>query len=197
MREFTIVRGLLDNRKRQLILDENFIKFEKGDFQGELYTTLYKDDVAGIRYGINFIKGLEFYIGREYQIFIKTHSNTELKINFKLFYRRKLNQKHQMYCDIIDELWRYYFDDISKSYLNKIGQGDHFSLAGVQFFSDKIKFNDKDLLFEYLEIKKYYHYFIIYSNLDHYQNKMFYYLHDDNAVILLNLLTIIKNNEHT
>jgi hypothetical protein len=31
MKEFTIVRGLLDNRKRSLIIDDNFIKFENKD----------------------------------------------------------------------------------------------------------------------------------------------------------------------
>ena len=194
MKEFTIIRGLFDNRKRQLILNENFIKFENKDHKDDLFTIVNKNDIAGIRYGIHFIKGLEFYIGREYKIFIKTNSGDELKINFKLFYRRKLNEKHQLYSDIIDGFWDYYLNDISKKYLDKIENGIEFTLCNIKFSRDKIIFNDKELLLKNVEIKSYYHYFIIYSNLDQYQNKMLYYLQDENAVIVLNLLTIIKNN---
>jgi len=192
MKEFTIVRGLFDGRKRQLILDENFIKFENKDRKDDLFTKIKKENITGIRYGIHFIKGLEFYIGREYQIFIKKNFNKELKINFKLFYGRKLNEKHQLYCDIIDELWNHYFDEITASYLTKIQQKKNFYLCGIQFFSDKLIFKDKELFFKDLEIKNYQHYFIIYSKLDQYQNKMLYYLKDENAVILSQLLTIIK-----
>jgi len=192
MKEFTIVRGLFDGRKRQLILDENFIKFENKDRKDDLFIKIKKENITGIRYGIHFIKGLEFYIGREYQIFIKNNFNKELKINFKLFYGRKLNEKHQLYCDIIDELWNHYFDEITESYLTKIQQKKNFYLCGIQFFSDKLIFNDKELFFKDLEIKNYQHYFIIYSKLDQYQNKMLYYLKDENAVILSQLLTTIK-----
>ncbi|MDF2550726.1 MAG: hypothetical protein K0R77_1 [Chryseobacterium sp.] len=82
MKEFTIVRGLFDNRKRQLILDKNFIKFESKDRKGDLFTVINKEDITGIRYGIQFINGYSFYIGREYLIYIKTISNQEIKINF-------------------------------------------------------------------------------------------------------------------
>ncbi|MCU7616570.1 hypothetical protein NZ698_05125 [Chryseobacterium sp. PBS4-4] len=194
MKEFTIVRGLFDNRKRQLILDKNFIKFENKDRKGDLFTVINKEDITGIRYGIQFINGYSFYIGREYLIYIKTISNHEIKINFKLFYGRKLQEKHQLFYDIIDELWNNYLDDLSQSYLNKIISGENFELCGVQFLTDKIKFNNKELLFKNLEIKKYKHHYLIYSNQNEYQNKMLYYLKDENAVILSNLLTIIKNN---
>lgn len=194
MKEFTIVRGLFDNRKRQLILDENFIKFENKDRREDLFTTINKEDIVGIRYGIQFINGYSFYIGREYLIFIKTSSNQEIKISFKLFYGRKLQEKHQLFCDITDELWDIYLHDLSQNYLDKFNQGEHFELCGVQFFSDKIKFNNKDLFLKDLEIKKYKHHYVIYSNQDEYHNKMLYYLKDENAVILSNLLKSIKNN---
>jgi hypothetical protein len=99
-----------------------------------------------------------------------------------------------LFCDIIDKLWDNYLDDLSQSYLDKFNHGENFELCGVQFLADKIKFNNKELLFKDLEIKKYKHHYVIYSNQDKYHNKMLYYLKDENAVILSNLLTIIKNN---
>lgn len=195
MKEFTIIRGLFDNRKRQLIVDEEYIKFENRDRKSDQFTTISKEDIIGIRYGIEFIKGLKFYIGREYLIFIRTTSNRVVKINFKLFYGRKLNEKHQLFCDIVDELWNHYLNDLVQNYLAKINRHENFRLCGVEFLTDKIKFNNKELLFENLEIKEYKHHFVIYSNINEYQNKMLYYLKDENAVILSNLLAIIKNHE--
>ncbi|MCJ8153369.1 hypothetical protein MKJ01_06285 [Chryseobacterium sp. SSA4.19] len=195
MKEFTIVRGLFDSRKRSLIIDENFIKFENKDQTDDLFTVINKEDIAGIRYGINFIKGYSFYIGREYQIFIRTQSNKELKIFFKLFYGRKLNEKHQLYCDIIDQLWKNFIDRISNDYLQKIKNNEEASIAGVHFFNNRIRFNQQEILLEDIDVKKYRHHFIILSRQDHYKNKMLYYLKDKDAVILLDVINNLIKNE--
>lgn len=133
MENFTVVRGLFDGRKRQLIINGNYIKFESKDNKKDLFKIINKKDISGIRYGIHFIKGLEFYIGREYQIFIKSKSGKEVKINFKLFYRRKLKEKHQLFCDIIDKLWSLYLDDMTESFLKKIEEKKIFSCVESSF----------------------------------------------------------------
>jgi len=195
MKTFTIVRGFLDNRKRSLIINNDSIKFENKDLKDNSFTIFNKEEIAGIRYGIHFIKGLEFYIGREYQIFIRNKDNKELKIFFKLFYARKLNEKHQLYCNIIDELWRNFFDEISHNYFEKFKDNEAFSIANVHIFKDKIVFDKQEILFEDLGIKRYNHHFMIFSKKDNYNNKMLYYLKDKDAVILLNLLSQIINYE--
>lgn len=194
MKEFTIVRGLFDTRKRQLTIDEYFLKFENKDHNEDLFTIISKNEIIGIRYGIHFIKGLEFYIGREYQIFIKTKSGKELKIFFKLFYRRKLNEKHQLFFDIVNELWNQYFDEILNSYIQRYNNSEEFNLCGVVFKDTYIQFDKKEISYHDLAIKKYSHYFMIYSKENQYKNKMLYYLKDNNAVILVELLNIIIKN---
>jgi hypothetical protein len=195
MKEFTIVRGLFDTRKRPLIINENFIKFENKDHIDDLFTVINKEDIAGLRYGIHFINGYRMTIGREYQIFIRTQSNKELKIFFKLFYGRKLNEKHQLYCDIIDELWKNFIGDIADRYLEKFDKNEEFSVAGIDILKDRIKFDKKEILFEDIDLKKYRHHFIVFSKQDNYTNKMLYHLKDKDAVILLDVLTNIIKNE--
>lgn len=196
MKEFTIVRGLFDTRKRSLIIDDNFIKFENKDQKNDLFTIIKKDDIAGIRYGIHFIDGYKFTIGREYQIFIRNKSDKELKIFFKLFYRRKLDEKHQLYCDIIDELWDKFIRDITRNYYSRFKNNEKFSISGVEIAEDRIRFNKKEILFEDLELKQYHHHFMIFSREDNYKNKMLYYLKDKDAVILFSVLkTIIKDEQ--
>lgn len=196
MKEFTIVRGLLDNRKRSLILDDNFIKFENKDQKNDLFTIIKKEDIAGIRYGIHFIRGLKFYIGREYLIFIQNISGRELKINFNLFYRRKLTEKHQLYCDIIDELWEKFINEIVHNYLLKYRNNEKINISGIEIDEDRIRFNKTEILFEDLELKQYHHHFMIFSRDDNYKNRMLYYLKDKDAVILFSVLkTIIKDEQ--
>lgn len=194
MKEFTIVRGLFDARKRQLTIDENFLKFENKDHNEDLFTIIPKNEIVGIRYGIHFIKGLKFYIGREYQIFIKAKSGKELKIFFKLFYRRKLNEKHQLFSDIVNELWNQYFDEILNNYIRQYNNGEEFNVGEIVFKDTLIQFDKKEISYSDLAIKKYTYYFIIYSKEDQYKNKMLYYLKDNNAVILVELLNIIIEN---
>ncbi|MFC7345147.1 hypothetical protein ACFQO9_00270 [Chryseobacterium zhengzhouense] len=195
MKEFSIVRGLFDKRKRQLIINENFIKFENKDQNNDLFTIISKEEITGIRYGIHFIKGLEFYIGREYQIFIRSKSGKELKIFFKLFYKRKLKEKHKLFCDIVDTLWEYYFNDILNSYIDQFNGNKNFMLAGILFKNTCIQFDNKEIVYSDLSLKKYYHYFVLHSTKDQYINKMMHYLKDKDAVILNEILNCIIKNE--
>ena len=195
MKEFTIVRGLFDTRKRQLIIDPNFIKFENKDKLNDLFTIIPKENIAGIRYGIHFIKGYDFYIGREYQIFIRSKSGDELKIFFKLFYRRKLNAKHDLYCSIINSLWEYYLNEILDNYIRSIKEKSEIKISGVVLRENYLETNKLKISYKDLEVKKYHHYFIIYSNEDPYLNKMFYYLDDKDAVILIEILEWIIDNK--
>jgi hypothetical protein len=193
MKEFTIVRGLFDTRKRSLIIDENFIIFENKDQNNDLFTIIKKEDITGIRYGIHFIKGYRLMIGREYQIFIRYKSNKELKIFFKLFYGRKLNEKHSLYSNIINELWNNFIADIVKDYLGKFKRNENIVISEVEVLKDRIRFDKKEILLKDLDLKKYHHHFMIFSKEDNYKNKMLYYLKDKDAVILLSVLTnIIK-----
>lgn len=195
MKEFTIIRGLFDTRKRSLIIGENFIKFENKDQNNDLFTVINKENITGIRYGIHFIKGLEFYIGREYLIFVRDKYGKELKINFKLFYKRKLDEKHQLYCDIIDELWDNFIGDIVYNYYLKFKNNEKFGISGIEIAEDRIKFDKKEILFKDLELKQYHHHFMIFSKEDHYKNRMLYYLKDKDAVILFSVLKHILKNE--
>ncbi|WP_294232085.1 hypothetical protein [uncultured Chryseobacterium sp.] len=195
MKEFTIVRGLFDTRKRALIIDEERIRFENKDLKNDLFTVIDKKDITGIRYGIHFINGYHFTIGREYLIFIRLSSGNELRISFKLFYGRKLKEKHQLYVEIVDALWDCFFNDILDQYDRKLENSEVLTIAGIEIAGDRIKFNGSEILFKELELKRYYHCFMVFSKKNPHLNKMLYYLKDQDAVILLNILNNIIKNE--
>lgn len=184
MKEFTINKGFLNNKKSFLTIDENALTLDRKVFR--------RDEITGIRYGIHFIRGYMSTIGREYQIFIKNVDNKEIKISFRLFYGRKLKEKHLLFCKIIDTLWHYFFYGIVENYLDKYKKDREIAVSGIKIFSDKISFANKEIPLEQLRTKTYHHYFILFSEDDHYTNKMLYYLKDQDAVILLEILNQIK-----
>ena len=193
MKEFTIIRSLLDNRKRKLFIDRSCIKFENSDLKSNLFTTFHKEEIAGLRYGFEMINGLEFYIGREYKIFILNKNGKELKINFKLFYGRKLQEKHQLYSDIVDEIWENFCEDLINNYFEKFQNKVEFSICEVTIQEYGISFKNTIIKYEDLEVRSFKHYYMIQSKADPYQNKMLYYLKDSNAVLLFSLLDRILN----
>ncbi|WP_346985305.1 hypothetical protein [Chryseobacterium sp. POE27] len=187
MKTYIIDKGFLNNKKSILTVDEKTLTLNG--------VVLRKEEIIGIRYGIHFIRGYMATIGREYQIFIKTVSGKEMKISFRLFYGRKLNEKHKLYCEIIDTLWENFYNDILKNYINKFLNKEDLIISGIKISNDKITFGKEVIPWENLMIKKYYHYFIIFSETDQYHNKMLYYLNDQDAVILSELLNYIIKNE--
>jgi hypothetical protein len=49
-------------------------------------------------------RGLEFTIGREYQIFIRNHESQTIKIRFKSFYGYRRAELHKLNAHILKQL---------------------------------------------------------------------------------------------
>ena len=131
MKEFTIIRGLFDNRKRKLIIDSNYVKFESSDLKSNLFTTFKKEEIAGVKFGYSMINGYRIYIGREYKICILNIENKELVVSFKLFYGRKLQEKHQLFSEIVDEIWDNFCRDLIQKYIEQYNNGIEITVAKV------------------------------------------------------------------
>lgn len=167
----TIKRGLLDSRKRQLIINPSFIQFEDKDLLSDPFTRFEKDEIADYRFGINWIKGFEFTIVREYQIFIRNTDSKALKINFKSFYGIMKNELNKLYADILKALWQFYFADITNDLLTKYRDGESIEVSDVQISNNGLtikssgifKEQKKTIAWEKVGTSDYYTYFNIHS----------------------------------
>lgn len=201
--QLTVKRGLLDNRPRKLIINSDFIKFEDKDLRSDTFTQFDKDVITDYRFGIKWIKGFEFTIGREYQIFIRNQNRETLKINFKSLYGINKNEHHKLYVEILEALWDFYFGNITNNFLDRFYNDEEFSIANVHFSKDKliikvdrlIKEDEIEISWNKLGTKDYHTYFAIYSIENPAKiNKSFSYLDDWNTAILYSLVrTILKD----
>ncbi len=201
---FSIKRGLLDNRERKLIINPECIKFENKDSKSDTYTQFNKESIVEYRYGIKWIEGIYFTIGREYQIFIRNSENNILKINFKSFYGFQKKEYHNKFADIVNSIWNYFFSEISESYLTKFQNNENFGIGNVVFTKNHLTINvngiikeePKTIPWEKVGTRDYQTYFAIYSTdnpTDIYRG--YNYLTDWNTDILYSVVRTIINTK--
>jgi hypothetical protein len=203
-KRFFIKRSYFDNALRELVFNQNFLKFEDKDLAQNLNTVFQKGEIKDFRYGIRWIK-FELTYGREYQIFIRNKEDKILKITFKSYFGCKKDILHKQYAEIVDGLWDYYFADIINEFINMYNDGKEFTIGDVKFTKENISlnisgiFNQKriNIVWENVRTKNYYNYFSIYS-IENSQdiNRGYNYHQDWNTSVLYSVIrTILRNKE--
>jgi hypothetical protein len=202
---FTIVRGPFDQKKRQLIIGSTGIKFEDGKTRGGKFTVLPKSTIAEFKYGIDWISGLEFTIGREYLILIKTNDNKEIKIGIKSLYGWNRNKNYNLFEGILDSIWNNYFQDITTGFIDKFYANQPFTLAQVGFDQKKLTIKKAGIITEKetiinwdnVKVTDYQTYYVIHSKEDSaFINRSYNYLDDWNVTVLRKVLSLLLKDVH-
>ncbi|MDE3184583.1 MAG: hypothetical protein KGM16_14285 [Bacteroidota bacterium] len=148
--------------------------------------SLSKFDVDEIRYGVSFIRGYSFYIGRIYCIDIKSHSGTIIKIRLKSLYGIRKKRLCKKYSIIVDALWENYMRDVAENFINFYKNKIDFDLLGIIFSQAGIQLSKQSDLVPWEDVgtKNYSRYYAIFSKENPHNYKAFYYLEDWNTSIL-------------
>jgi len=197
-----IRRGPIDRKQRQLLITPDLIRFE--DKNGsEAITTFDKSEICEYRYGIKWIRGFKFTVGREYVIFIRNSSGQTLKISFKTFYGIKKEEYHKLSNDILTALWYFFFGQMANEYYANFKKGIDITIGRATLTKKAVivdeggilKSEKKTIPWEHLEIKDYHTYLAIYSSIDASKtHATFSYLKDWNTVILHSIVKTILDN---
>ena len=197
-KKFVFKRGFSDGAPRELVLNENFLKFADKDFENP-FTVFQKNEIKDYRFGIRWIR-FELTYGREYQIYIRNTENKVIKLSFKSYLGRKKHFLQNLYSDILDDLWERYFSNIAGDLINKYENNEEFSIADVHFKKNGIElnisgiFNQKrvEMAWENIRTKDYHTYFSIYSIENSAKlNRGYNYKEDWNTNVLHSVLRTI------
>src|SRR5471030_1357608 len=132
-----IQRGPIDKKKRLLLITADFIQFD--DKNGPALPVKFeKNEIREYRFGINWIKGFEFTIGREYVVFIRSSFDQTIKISFKTFYGVRKKEYHKLSNDILTFLWLFFFDGITDKYYKVFQSGADVVIGRVTFTREAI-----------------------------------------------------------
>jgi len=192
--EFMLKSSIFD-RSRKLTLDPEYLEFDDNDRMDGAPTRFEKSEVEGIKYGIRGIRGYNFRIGRIYTIDIRDREGRVIKLRLKSIYRIRIRQLEQKYQQIRKFLFEFYFHDLVRQYIKKLGDGETLSLGGVDFKPEGVIFDEKVGLisWDFLGTKKYHYYYTLFSAENPDQYKAFNYLDQWNAGVIHSLTeTMIK-----
>jgi hypothetical protein len=183
--QLKIKSSFLD-RGRQLIITDEYVEFDDNDLISAGPTKFLATDIVASRYGIKWIKGYQFVIGRIYCVDIKSNDDRIIKIRLKSLYGingKKLNEK---YVNIVNALYDHILDNISRNYLNQFAGSIEFEIMGVAFKSSGLVFVDKKKLIKWEDLgtKNYSTYYALFSKSDPAIHKTSEYLRDWNTGIL-------------
>jgi len=183
--ELSIKSSLFD-RHRKLLVDKAFIEFDDKDLNSASPTKFLKHEVDSFRFGIKWIRGYKFIIGRIYCVDIKSVAGETIKIRLKSLYKVRRSQLAAKYSKIIAALYDNYFDDITRSYLSDFDNAKEIQILGVTFCEDGVYLHNKKLLINWLDVgtKAYYTYYTIFSLSNPSNYRAFEYLKDWNTGIL-------------
>jgi len=166
---------------------------------------LSKQEQIQYRFGVKWIRGYKFTIGRKYQLFIKNGDGETIKISFGSYYGINKIPLFNQYIEILNQLWRSYFDGLVDEYLALFEQKTPFTIANVKFDEFGIKINsvnfikeeEKSLPWDDVGTRDYQTYFAIFSKQSpSIINKSYSYLNDWNTRVLYSVVkTIILRRE--
>ncbi|WPU96602.1 hypothetical protein SNE25_13850 [Mucilaginibacter sabulilitoris] len=168
--------------KTESLVIEKPLSFMPPDF-------IAAENITGFRYGVNWINGYAFTIGRQYFIEIQNEQQKIISIKLTSYYniRKKLYSK--LWTDIIQQLWRNYFVNVYNYYYELYNIRQTFDLCGIRFHVNGIGWEPQNILqWNAIGISSYQSYFMIYNSNNKSQNKSRSFANDWNAVVLQALL---------
>jgi len=200
--DLVVKRGLLDNLPRRLTISPNYFQFEDKTLISSPSIRFEKSQIEGYRFGIRWIKGFKFIIGREYQLFIHNKDGKEIKIHFKTVYGYKKKELHDKFNQILEGVWAFYFADIAGDYLERFRKEEDIEICNVGIKKKNITiqtsgiFKEKQITIPWNKVatRTYITYYAIYSTDNPADiNRGYSYLNDWNTFVLYSVIeTLLK-----
>ena len=187
----TIRRGIFDNTKRSLKINSQFIEFKEDDLIASPPTRFMKDDIAEFCFGSYPIRGIYFYVGRQFEFRIRDNNQKVIKISFKYYYGIRSKELRKLYLDIFNALWSFYFGVQAAQFIERFNAGKIVRIGEVGMTENGIHFEDKGLIIPWplLGIKFYAEHFTIYSkNNSQTVSRSFYFIDNWNTAVLASVV---------
>jgi hypothetical protein len=183
--EVTLKSSIFD-RERRLIINKDCIEFDNSRFNSKATAKLFKSEISGFRYGIKWINGYQFVIGRIYCIDVRSSDKRLLKIRLKSVYGVRKRQLTEKYGIIVNTLYDYFFDDISRDYLSQFAKQKNFEILSVTFTQTGIALYSNSAIIPWEDVgtRSYQTYYVLFCKSEPNKYRAFEYLYHWNTGVL-------------
>lgn len=190
--ELTIKPTVLE-KPCHLIIDPAYLEFDyyNPPFRFE------KDEITAFRYGVKWIRGYQFVIGRVYIVEIQSADKRIIKIKLKSLYGINKGILYQKFVTIVNALADKYFDDISRAYLEKFDRNEPIKVEDVLFNTEGISWSKNMQIVKWDDVgtRVYQTYYSIFSKSNPSIYKTFEYLSDWNTEVVYGVSRSILMNK--
>jgi hypothetical protein len=193
----TTIKSSIFDRSRELVITPSYIAFEDKDLITAPLTRMEKDEIESFRYGIKWIKGYAFIIGRCCSVDIQSKDNRTIKIRLKSIYGINKTTTTNKFINIVEGLYAHFFDKISNNYLAKWEQGQIIEISGIIFKNEGIQLSAQQPVIEWADLgtKHYATYYALFSKSNPNQYKALEFLHDWNTGVVYSVSRQILSNK--
>jgi hypothetical protein len=190
--ELTFKSSILD-KHRHLIIDPGYLEFDDYDPP----TRFNKNEITACRYGVKWIRGYQFVIGRIYVVEVQSSDKRIIKIRLKSLYGVNKGILHQKFVTIVQALADKYFEDIARSYLEKFNRNEPIKVEDVCFNAEGISWNKNMQIINWDDVgtKAYRTYYSIFSKSNPSIYKAFEFLSDWNTGVVYRVSRSILMNK--
>ena len=186
---------LIQNRVyKQVIFTKDGLTIKKlQGFVPDIF--LAAENITGFRYGVNWLRGYAFTIGRQYIIQVMDAEKNVISIKLNSFYKIRSAAYLKAWSNIINQLWYNYFVNNLNFYYDLYSIKQDFELSGVVFRPSGIEWDNISLPWNEIALSNYVTYFMIHHKTDLKKTKSRNFKNDWNALVLQELLKrIVKEN---
>ena len=190
------IPGLLQNKVcKRLLFSAHGLTIEKPlSYDKDVF--IAAEDIAAFRYEVKWIHGYKFTFGRQYIVYIQDYNNKTFTIKLGSFYGLRRDVYHDLWLNILEQLWQYYFVNTLNYYVELHHIRQVFEIAGVKFHPHGISWgNSTSLFWNEIALSSYNNYFMIYRTENPKQHKSCSFANDWNAIILQSLLKRIVEEQ--
>lgn len=186
MLEIEIKPNLLD-RKRKLVISPDMITYDDSDWKDVPNTIFNKDEVEGLRFGMEPIQGYAFTIGRRYCVDIRGLNDKVIEIRFTSLYSIRKKQLHEKYLDILNALFNPHQEDILNRYIDSFNKNSFVEILGTTFKINTVILNNHEIPYNDLGFREYTGYYALFSKNNPQIYKSYNYLKDWNSAVVYSI----------
>lgn len=155
------------------------------------------DETCSIRFGVKWIKGFEFTIGRVYTIQLKNAYNKKLDIKLLSMYGIKKNESWDIYISILNSILDFLFDNYFVQHLENIKNNKETKICDTIVTTKGVQLtaNTEIIPWKFIELAEFNRYFSITSTIQKNNYRMYYFVEDWDSYILMKVCAYIINEK--
>ena len=183
--------------ERTIVFSDESIEFYS---EQNLLIRFKKEEIKDFRFGVKWITGIEFTIGRVYSVDIRNNKNEIIKVRLRSLYGINRNRLFKKYSGIINNIYEHAFDEYVRKSCQEIENGKTVTVSDIVFNSEGICIDPKKknslIKWDDLVVNKYTYYFTLASRKQPDFYKAFTFLTDWNSPVVFSISeTILRDKK--